>query len=151
MKVLMVCLGNICRSPLAAAILKKKALYHKLNIQCDSAGTGAWHSGEMADARSIEIAEKNDIDLSFHRARQFQIDDFEKYDVIYAMDSNNLTDILHKARNDSDKNKVRLILDESHPGLKKSVPDPYYGGQDGFKNVYNLLNQACELIIQKNI
>lgn len=143
----MVCLGNICRSPLAEGILKSKITSHKVFV--DSAGTAAYHIGNQPDERSIVVAKKYRIDISKHRARKFSTTDFDNFDLIYAMDENNFHDILKLSRNDSDKQKVKLILNEIHPNKNNSVPDPYYGGNDGFENVFQMLNEACEIIIKK--
>ena len=125
----MVCLGNICRSPLAEGILKAKVSH--LNVEVDSAGTAAYHVGEQPDLRSIEIAKKYNIDLSNQRARQFCTNDFDEFDKIYAMDTSNYANIIALARNESDKEKVDLILNEIDPKSFQSVPDPYYGGENG--------------------
>ena len=146
MKILMVCLGNICRSPLAEGILVHKT--KSLNIEVDSAGTAAYHVGELPDVRSIEIAKKYNIDLNKHRARQFSRVDFDKFDVIYAMDTNNYAHLISLSSNDYERSSIRLILNEINPNLYESVPDPYYGGENGFQDVYNMLNEACEKIIQ---
>ncbi|MGB0840172.1 MAG: low molecular weight protein-tyrosine-phosphatase [Chitinophagales bacterium] len=148
MKILMVCLGNICRSPLAEGILRHKAQQAGLNWIVDSAGTGAWHVGEQPDKRSMAIAKKYGIDLSYQRARQFQASDFENYDVIYAMDSQNYNDILRKAPDEGYHGKVKLILNESKPGYNQAVPDPYWN-DNGFQHVYDLLNEACEHIVRR--
>jgi protein-tyrosine phosphatase len=147
MKLLMVCLGNICRSPLAEGIMKEKAKKHNIEIEVDSAGTAAYHVGEPPDQRSQQIAMKYGIDLSYQRARKFQTEDFDRFNRIFAMDENNFSDIASKARNSKDLEKLDLILNISHPGENKSVPDPYYGGNDGFENVYRMLDVACEAII----
>jgi protein-tyrosine phosphatase len=146
-KVLMVCLGNICRSPLAEGILKSKVYSHKTYV--DSAGTGAYHVGEKPDNRSISIAEMNGIDISTQKARKFTVKDFDKFDLIYAMDQSNYAHIIALARNENDKAKVALILNEVFPGEDLDVPDPYYGGDFGFRNVYNMLDQACDIIAKK--
>jgi len=146
-KILMVCLGNICRSPLAEGILKSKTKH--LNIIVDSAGTAGYHLGNPPDTRSIEIAEKYGIDLTKQRARQFTINDFDEFDKIYAMDTNNYANIIALARNENDRNKVDVILNEVNPKSFQSVPDPYYGGDNGFQNVYNMLDEACDKIIEK--
>ncbi len=143
----MVCLGNICRSPLAEGILKSKTKH--LNIIVDSAGTAGYHLGNPPDTRSIEIAEKYGIDLTKQRARQFTINDFDEFDKIYAMDTNNYANIIALARNENDRNKVDVILNEVNPKSFQSVPDPYYGGDNGFQNVYNMLDEACDKIIEK--
>ncbi len=146
MKILMVCLGNICRSPLAEGILKSKTK----NIEVDSAGTAGYHIGKNPDIRSIEIGKKNNIDISSQRARQFSSNDFSKFDKIYAMDNDNYSKIISLAKNQQEINKVELILNEIFPNQFKSVPDPYYGGARGFENIYDLLNKACEKIASKN-
>lgn len=146
-KILMVCLGNICRSPLAEGILKLKLPEDIYTI--DSAGTSSYHVGEKPDIRSIEIARKYSIDITYQRSRQFQVNDFDKFDLIYAMDASNYETILNQARNLSDKSKVKLILDELYPNENLGVPDPYYGGKDGFKKVFELLDEACNIIATK--
>ena len=146
MKVLMVCLGNICRSPLAEGILKSKSN----NIIVDSAGTAGYHVGSRPDQRSIEIGLKNNIDIRNQRARQFTSNDFDDFDKIYAMDNDNYSKIISLATNQDQIDKVDLILNEVYPNQFKSVPDPYYGGEKGFENIYNLLDEACEQIALKN-
>ena len=141
----MVCLGNICRSPLAEGILQSKLPSTKFVV--DSAGTSNYHIGDLPDSRSINIAQKNNIDISCQRARQFQVQDFDNFDLIYAMDSYNLYDIIKLARNETDRSKVKLILNELYPNSDMEVPDPYYGGKDGFQNVFNLLDNACDKIV----
>ena len=140
----MVCLGNICRSPLAEGILKNKI--ENKNVIVDSAGTAGYHIGNPPDIRSIEIAKKYNINISNQRARQFIKSDFDDFDIIYAMDTNNYTHLINIAKNTAQKNKIKLILDEVTPNSFKSVPDPYYGGGDGFEMVYKMLNEACEKI-----
>lgn len=146
-KILMVCLGNICRSPLAEGILKSKL--PEENFFVDSAGTSNYHVGDMPDRRSIDIARTNNIDIAYQRGRQFKTSDFDRFDHIYAMDQSNYQNILRLARNESDKNKVKMILNELYPNENMDVPDPYYGGVDGFKNVFNLLDDACSIIASK--
>ena len=146
-KILMVCLGNICRSPLAEGILKAKT--NQLDVVVDSAGTAAYHIGEQPDIRSIAIAKKYGIDLTDQRARQFCTNDFDDFDKIYAMDTSNYANIISLARNESDKNKVDLILNEVNPNSFQSVPDPYYGGDNGFQDVYDMLDEACNRIVEK--
>ena len=143
----MVCLGNICRSPLAEGILRSK-LPQDLFI-VDSAGTSSYHIGEKPDIRSIEIAKINNLDITKQRSRQFQIIDFDKFDVIYAMDRSNYQNILSQARTENDKAKVKMILNELHPNSNMDVPDPYYGSHDGFKKVFKLLDDACAVIASK--
>lgn len=146
MRVLMVCLGNICRSPLAEGILQSKA---SADVKVDSAGTAAYHIGELPDSRSIAVAKKYGIDLTNQRARKFTVNDFDTFDLIYAMDESNYQDILTLARNTEDKLKVKLILNEVDLISNRSVPDPYYGGSNGFENVYQLLDEACQIIANK--
>ena len=141
----MVCLGNICRSPLAEGILKSKTK----NLEVDSAGTAGYHIGKQPDIRSIDIAKKHDIDLTSQRARQFSTRDFDDFDKIYVMDNDNYSKIISLARNQEDMDKVDLILNEIYPKEYKSVPDPYYGGDEGFQNIYNLLEVSCEVIAKK--
>ena len=142
----MVCLGNICRSPLAEGILAHKT--KQLEIKVDSAGTAAYHIGKLPDKRSIEIADKYNINLRNQRARQFSRIDFDKFDIIYAMDTNNLAHLISLTETEKERNKIRLILNEINPNACESVPDPYYGGENGFQNVYNMLNEACDKIVQ---
>jgi len=146
MKILMVCLGNICRSPLAEGILSSKGKH--LNIEVDSAGTAAYHIGKQPDIRSIEIANKYAIDLNQQRARQFSRADFDEFDIIYAMDTNNYAHLVSLASSETERNKIRMILNEINPNAYQSVPDPYYGGENGFQDVYNMLDKACDKIIQ---
>ena len=148
-KILMVCLGNICRSPLAEGILRNKL--PKQNFFIDSAGTGSWHIGHAPDARSIRVGKQNQIDISQLKGRQFQVEDFDKFDLIYVMDLNNLKDVRALAKNESQAQKVKLILDELFPNEQLEVPDPYYGTERDFEYTYNLLNQACDVIAQKLI
>lgn len=139
-KILMVCLGNICRSPLAEGILKSKLPHTSFFI--DSAGTSGFHSGEAPDPRSIEVARKNNIDISQQKSRLFRAYDLEVFDVIFVMDKSNLYDVLRYAQNEEERQKVKLILD--YPSAKvDEVPDPYYGGEDGFDYVFQLLDDAC--------
>lgn len=145
--VLMVCLGNICRSPLAEGILKSKTDPEKVYV--DSAGTGDYHIGHQPDPRSIAIAKKYKLDITTQKGRQFSVQDFDRFHQIYVMDTFNYADVLALARNDEDRSKVKLILEEVFPGEKVDVPDPYQGGVEGFKNVYKMLNEACEIIAKK--
>lgn len=144
MKVLMVCLGNICRSPLAEGILQHKALERGVEMEVDSAGTSGYHEGELPDPRSMEVAKKHGIDLSNQRSRLFIAEDFDRFDRIFVMDTSNRRNVAALARNDYDLAKVELMLNVSHPEMDMSVPDPYYGGDSGFDNVYGLLDEACD-------
>ena len=149
MKILMVCLGNICRSPLAEGVLQEKLNRKGLDIKVDSAGTGGWHVGQGPDRRAIAIANKYGVDISRQKARQFAATDFQEFDIIYAMDGSNLSDIVALAKSSEDIEKVRLILDELNVENNNYVPDPYYGGDEGFEKVYQLLDAACEIITKK--
>lgn len=144
----MVCLGNICRSPLAEGILNSK-LPDNGEFQVDSAGTSNYHIGELPDIRSIEVARKYGIDITSQRGRQFQVSDFDEFDLIYAMDSSNYNNILRLARNTEDEAKIKLILNELIDSETLNVPDPYYGGDSGFEHVFHLLNDACDRIVAK--
>jgi len=146
-KILMVCLGNICRSPLAHGIMQQKANDTGIDVTVDSAGTAAYHEGEKPDSRSIKEAKRRGLDITNQRARQFSVDDFDTFDRIYAMDVSNFNNIIHLARNEEDRRKVKMILNEIYPNQNMSVPDPYYGGEDGFKDVYDMLDAACDKII----
>lgn len=146
MKILMVCLGNICRSPLAEGILVSKV---GNDVMVDSAGTGNYHEGHLPDERSVEVADKHGIDITSQRARQFVVQDFDAFDMIFAMDASNYSNILHLARNEDDKAKVKMILNEIYPDMNRSVPDPYFGGKDGFEDVYQMLDEATDKIIEK--
>ena len=149
MKILMVCLGNICRSPLAEGIMKAKIEAAGKDWTVDSAGTGAWHAGELPDPRSMEVAKKNQIDISDQRARQFITRDFDDFDMIYAMDASNYREILAMANSEEEKEKVKMILNEVYPNENRRVPDPYYGGPSGFDDVFALLDEACTVILEK--
>ena len=146
-RVLMVCLGNICRSPLAEGLLRSKVSDNKVEV--DSAGTSNYHVGDRPDTRSITIASKYGLDISQQRGRQFQVSDFDRFDHIYTMDASNYNNVIDLARNDSDKNKVKMILDEIYPNAHYDVPDPYYGGDQGFENVFKMLDEACDIIAEK--
>ena len=148
-KILMVCLGNICRSPLAEGILQSKV--NEALVYVDSAGTAAYHVGNLPDERSIAVAKQYGIDISKQQARKFTEKDFLKFDIIYAMDKSNYQHIVSLATSDEDLEKVKMILNESLPDKNYSVPDPYYGGQTGFEEVYKMLNEACDSIIYNRL
>jgi len=145
-KILMVCLGNICRSPLAEGILKSKLAN---NFIVESAGTANYHIGKSPDKRSITVAKKYGLDISKIKGRQLHVLDFDVFDFIYVMDQSNFKNVVKLARNDEDIAKVKLILNEVHEGENHEVPDPYYGGDYGFENVYQMLNEACDNISKK--
>lgn len=143
----MVCLGNICRSPLAEGILAAKLPQDR--FQVDSAGTGCWHVGKQPDQRSIATAQKKGLDISKQRARQFRAADFEQFDYIFVMDNSNYDEVLAQAKTEAHKAKVDLIMNELFPGENVDVPDPYYGGQFGFDSVYQMLDEACDQLARK--
>jgi protein-tyrosine phosphatase len=149
MNILMVCLGNICRSPLAEGILQYKITQSGIDAHVESAGFEAFHAGDPPDERAIEVAIKNGIDISGHRARLFRVDDFDKFDHIYVMDQNNYRDVMRKVRNENDRLKVDFILNELSPGSNITVPDPYYGRMREFENVFDMLDQAIEKLALK--
>ena len=146
-RVLMVCLGNICRSPLAEGILKSKV--DVTSVFVDSAGTGGWHIGELPDPRSVDIARDNRIDITDQRCRKFSPEDFENFDWIYVMDRSNLSDVLSMAATEYHTKKVKMILDELGQESGLEVPDPYYGGEGGFERVFEMLDEACDRIAKK--
>lgn len=146
-RILMVCLGNICRSPLAEGILASKLPKEKFTV--DSAGTGSWHIGHAPDSRSIAIAKKHKLNISKQKGRQFNTNDFEIYDYIYVMDKSNYDDIIELSKTQEQKNKVQIILNELYPSENVDVPDPYFGMPNGFDIVYNMLNEVCEIIAKK--
>ena len=137
----MVCLGNICRSPLAQGILEKKVFK---SVIIDSAGTAGYHIGKNPDQRSIDIGNKNGVDISNYKARQFSKEDFKNFDHIYVMDNSNYKDVIGQAESIEDEKKVNLILSSN-----QEVPDPYYLGEKGFKHCYRLLDYACENIVKE--
>ena len=137
----MVCLGNICRSPLAEGILKNKLPLDRFKV--DSAGTAGFHIGRSPDHRSIEVAAQNGIDISRQKARKFTPNDFKEFNKIYVMDHANLADVLQMASTPEDRNKVALLLETDE------VPDPYYENEEGFKTVFRLIDQACNRLSNK--
>ena len=145
-KVLMVCLGNICRSPLAEGVLK--SLVDSQNIYVDSAGTGGYHIGALPDERSIAVAKKHHIDITDQRARKFKYEDLNDFDHIFVMDRSNLADVLAITTTQTQVDKVKLLLDQGS-GSTLEVPDPYYGGDDGFDKVYALVYEACQRIAKQ--
>lgn len=140
----MVCLGNICRSPLAHGILESKLSSDKFYV--DSAGTNNYHTGQHPDKRSIKVARENGIDISDQICRQFQLSDFDTYDQIYVMDLANLETVMKLARNSEDRSKVKLISNHRNDQSTVEIPDPYFGGSEGFENVYKILNAICDTL-----
>lgn len=145
----MVCLGNICRSPLAEGILKSKLPVNTFLI--DSAGTANYHVGNPPDRRSIAVGKKYGIDISNLKGRQFSVNDFDAFDLIYVMDDSNYRNVISMARSEQDKSKVKFILNEIYPNQNFDVPDPYYGGDHGFEDVFKMLDEACTIIAKSFI
>lgn len=148
-RILMVCLGNICRSPLAHGILESKL--PEDNFYVDSAGTAAYHIGNQPDHRSVKVAKTHGIDISTQSARQFKVSDFDTFDYIYAMDASNYSNIISLARNNNDIGKVKLFLEENTSEPNKNVPDPYYGDITDFQYVFNLIETTSNLLSEKLI
>ena len=149
MKILMVCLGNICRSPLAEGVLEHKARKAGLNWQVDSAGTNGYHIGEPPHKLSQKVAKLKGIDICSQRARRFEKEDFDRYDKIYALADDVLDEIKYIAKEKWDPSKVDLLLNELYPGENRSVPDPWYGTEPGYHKAYELSDAACEKIVSK--
>lgn len=147
MKILFVCLGNICRSPLAEGILKSKLAKQNISTEVESAGFESYHINEPTDPRAVKIGLKYGINIKNNRCRLFVTDDFDRFDIIYVMDSSNYRDVQYFSRHDEDMDKVQYLLSVID-GKNKAVPDPYYGGETGFENVYSLINEACNKIVQ---
>lgn len=146
-KVLMVCLGNICRSPMAEGLLRDKVDLEKVTV--DSAGTGDYHIGNPPDERMIATAKNHNVDITNLQARQFTSEDFDRFDHIFVMDISNYQNVIKLARSAEDKEKVELILNRIKPGQDQEVPDPYHGGDEGFEHVYDLLNQSTDAIVKE--
>lgn len=143
----MVCLGNICRSPLAEGILRHHLTQRELqHVEVDSAGTSSWHVGENPDARSTSNAKQHGVDISKLVARQFTVADFDRFDQIYVMDASNYRDVMSLAASDAHRDKVAFVLNTAFPGENRAVPDPYFGGEEGFENVFRLLEKAAHAI-----
>ena len=149
MRILMVCLGNICRSPMADGHLRKKVKALNLDVYVDSAGTANFHVGEAPDHRMIATGAKLGTPIDDLRARQFTVNDFDDFDLIYCMDLPNKRNVLSLARTDDDRQKVHLILNELKPNADLAVPDPYYGSMADFEAVYELLDKATDCVIEK--
>jgi protein-tyrosine phosphatase len=149
MKILMVCLGNICRSPLAEGILQDKAFKAGLNWSIESAGTNQYHTGDAPHPLSQKVAKLNGIDISNQRARRFVAEDFEIYDKIYALAGDVVDDMRHIAKKKMDETKVDLLMNELYPGMNMDVPDPYYGAEPGYHEVYKMIDKVCDAIIDK--
>jgi len=148
MKILMVCLGNICRSPLAEGIMQRKIEEKGLNWLVDSAGTNGYHVGEQPHRLSQKVALQRGIDISRQRARSFKAEDFKKFDRIYAMAEDVIDEMRWIAGSSFDKNKVTLLMNELHPGTDMDVPDPWYGPEPGYHEVFDMIDKACDAIIE---
>lgn len=148
-KILMVCLGNICRSPIAEGLLRHKVRTQNLTITTDSAGTNGFHDGEAPDRRTQQNALTHKVIISDLRSRKIITHDFANFDIIYTMDANNYHTVQALCTSDYERNKVKMILNELYPNSNESVPDPYYLGEDGFENVYQLLDKATDVIVAK--
>ena len=148
-KILMVCLGNICRSPLADGVLRQKITENELDVYVDSCGTSSYHIGHTPDDRMMATAKQFGYDISDLRARQFVKADFKAFDLIYVMDASNYNNVIKLAGSDKDKNKVKLFLNELNPESNNAVPDPYFGGEDGFVEVFNLVDSTTDVIIKR--
>lgn len=149
MKILMVCLGNICRSPMAEGVMRQKISKYNLEAEVDSCGTADYHIGDSPDHRAVKTLKNYDIDIYQHLGRQFSVDDFDLFDLIFAMDSSNYSNLIAMARNETDREKIKLLMDEKYPGQQKVVPDPYYGGLENFEETYLLVNEACEYLAKR--
>lgn len=145
----MVCLGNICRSPLAEGILQQKAFEAGLAWSVESAGTNSYHTGEPPHPLSQKVARLNGIDISTQRARRFAAADFDSYDKIYALAGDVLHDMKRIAKNKFDAGKADLLMNEQFPGKNLDVPDPYYGTEPGYHEVYKMISEVCDRIVEK--
>ncbi len=149
MKILMVCLGNICRSPLAEGILQDKAFKAGLTWSIESAGTNSYHSGEPPHLLSQKAARMKGIDISKQRARRFSAEDFKVYDKIYALAQDVLEDMKRIAGKEFENSKVDLLMNELYPGKNMDVPDPWYGPEPGYHEAFKLIERCCDKILEK--
>jgi protein-tyrosine phosphatase len=147
-KVLMVCLGNICRSPMAEGLLRHKVRQLNLEVETDSAGTAGYHIGSKPDQRMIDTAAQFGVDISDLRARQFNVNDFDEFDFIFAMDQENQFNMQKLAKNETQRDKVKLLLEYVNYRNFTEVPDPYYGIKKDFEFVYNMLDEATETLLK---
>ena len=150
MKILMVCLGNICRSPLAEGILQKKIDEAGLSWQVDSAGTNGLHNGESPHRLSQKVARQHGIDISRQQSRRLVKEDFDRYDKLYGMAGDVVEEMKWIAKEKYDPAKVQLLLNEMYPGQNRDVPDPWYGGEDGYHEVFELIDKACDALLQNH-
>jgi protein-tyrosine phosphatase len=149
MKILMVCLGNICRSPLAEGVLQDKAFRAGLNWSVESAGTNGYHNGEAPHRLSQKVARLNGVDISNQRSRKLRPEDFDVYDKIYAMAEDVVDDMKRIAGKKYNGEKVELLMNEIYPGKNMDVPDPWYGAEPGYHEVYKMIDEACDAIVEK--
>ena len=147
-RILMVCLGNICRSPLAEGILRQKINEKGLDWEVDSAGTSGYHAGSLPDTRSIGVAKAHGVDILDQRSRPLQDADFSNFDLVYVMDKANLRDVKAMAPTVELAKKVQLIMDLVHPGAHVEVPDPYWNDH-GFEGVFQMLDEACSVLVSQ--
>jgi len=150
MKILMICLGNICRSPLAEGIMRSKIIQNQLDWEVDSAGTSAYHSGEQPDPRSIQTARNHGLDISQQRSRQITLSDLDEFDQLYVMDSSNYNNVKKLCKNQKQLNKIQLIMNAVEPASNRAVPDPYWD-DNGFEKVYQMLDKACDVIVAQHL
>ena len=150
MKILMVCLGNICRSPLAEEVMRSKIEKYGLNAEVDSCGLGGWHVGEPPDDRAQRTALKHGLDISHQKCRKITLNDFDDFDVIYAMDNEifrSLSQIAMQGR--KPQAKIKLFMNELYPNENRPVPDPYSGGMSQFEEVWKMIDAGCEGIAKR--
>jgi protein-tyrosine phosphatase len=150
MRILMVCLGNICRSPLAEGILQQKIKAAGLNWEVDSAGTNGFHVNEPPHYLSQRVAKKNGIDISKQVCRRFEVEDFERFDKVYAMAADVIAEMKRISGVQFDSKKVDLLLNLVYPNESRDVPDPWYGAESGYHDVFKLIDEACEILIKKS-
>ena len=149
MKILFVCLGNICRSPIAEGVMKNICVQNNVSWTIDSAGTNNYHTGEPPHKYSQMVCQQHGIDIFCQRAKRFVADDIEKYDIIYALATDVYQEISLIAKEKMDEKKVKLFLDELYPNENKSVIDPWYGTKEGYYPVFEQINMCCEKIFEK--
>ena len=149
MKILMVCLGNICRSPMAEGVLQKKLEENNIDAQVDSCGFEAYHLGEHPHSMAIKTANNHGINISEQRQRLFKEEDFDDFDRIYVMDNGNYRDVKRKARSEEDMQKVDYLRNVVHPNSNKHVPDPWGGTMEDYEYAFQLIDEACEGIIKR--
>lgn len=149
MRILMVCLGNICRSPMADGLMRKKVTDNNLDVVVDSAGTGDWHVGHAPDSRMLETAKRNGVPIDELRGRQFKVADFDEFDRIIVMDKSNFKNVAKLARDEKDTQKIKMFLNLTHPGKDIEVPDPYFGGDEGFQDVFEMLDAGTDVLLKE--